>query len=717
MEVWGQDPFKFRPTTSIPVSNESGLLPLAWAGGLNAAQYNTLDLNGDGVMDLVIYDRTTDKINTYLSDGSQYLYSPQFEYLFPKELNSWIVLADYNCDGKKDLFANTTFGVKVYKNVFEDQLEFELQVDPLMTESNFLSVNLQVSASDIPAVSDIDGDGDLDVLIFNFAAGGSVEYHQNQSMELDGTCDNLIFKQVTTSWGNFQECDCGVYAFGETCQDLGGRQAHSGGKSLLAFDEDFDGDMELIFGDEFCNNIAFLRNQGAPDNASFTNAILDYPQVGTPIDFFIFPALYLEDVTFDGRKDILASPNLFENLGRLVNFKSSSHLYVNNGEPDVESFNFQQDNWLQADMLDFGEGAAPLFFDFDGDGDQDLLAGSRGNQQSGVFFATFELFENIGSESTPAFQVLDRDFLNLSSEILQTLKPSYADLDGDGRRDLIFSAAASNGQTKVYYFLNENTIGFSPQSNVPMVLDFVLQAGDHPVFKDLNGDGRADVLLGKRTGRLEYWTNDGGTAPFSFQLNNASVAGIVDDSFRRELVPLAADLNGDEILELATLDATGVVRIYKNFLSTSDTDPPEEFSLVIEPTMGALTLPSRWGRGATLTHAVLSNDLPYIVIGSNQGGLFLLENNSDPLVGPNPGSVLGLKLLPNPSSDLVEFRANQSFDWRMYNTLGQLVRSAPSSGLSNRYVFDGRSLKNGVYLIRGTNTSGVSETKRLIILH
>src|SRR5262245_53938850 len=47
----------------IPVKDQAGeQLLMPWAGGLNAAQHNVMDLNEDGKDDLVIYDRTADRI-------------------------------------------------------------------------------------------------------------------------------------------------------------------------------------------------------------------------------------------------------------------------------------------------------------------------------------------------------------------------------------------------------------------------------------------------------------------------------------------------------------------------------------------------------------------------------------------------------------------------------------------------------------------------------
>ena len=56
---------------------------MPWAGGLNAAHYNTMDLNHDGKDDLVLFDRTADKVITFLQQNNQYQYAPDYESFFP----------------------------------------------------------------------------------------------------------------------------------------------------------------------------------------------------------------------------------------------------------------------------------------------------------------------------------------------------------------------------------------------------------------------------------------------------------------------------------------------------------------------------------------------------------------------------------------------------------------------------------------------------------
>ena len=47
--------FQYRIDQSIPLEVGGKQLSMAWSGGLNSAQINTMDLNGDHLDDIVIY--------------------------------------------------------------------------------------------------------------------------------------------------------------------------------------------------------------------------------------------------------------------------------------------------------------------------------------------------------------------------------------------------------------------------------------------------------------------------------------------------------------------------------------------------------------------------------------------------------------------------------------------------------------------------------------
>jgi len=67
-----------------------------WAGGLNSPQLSQIDLNGDGIKDLFIFEKGYDhQILTFINGGTadsvDYVYAPEYEEKFP-EGHHWMVL-------------------------------------------------------------------------------------------------------------------------------------------------------------------------------------------------------------------------------------------------------------------------------------------------------------------------------------------------------------------------------------------------------------------------------------------------------------------------------------------------------------------------------------------------------------------------------------------------------------------------------------------------
>ena len=73
-------------------------------------------------------------------------------------------MIDYDNDGRNDLFTYGIAGLKVYRNVGNatDGLQWELVSELLQTVVPNGNQHLYVSSSDIPAIVDVDFDGDID---------------------------------------------------------------------------------------------------------------------------------------------------------------------------------------------------------------------------------------------------------------------------------------------------------------------------------------------------------------------------------------------------------------------------------------------------------------------------------------------------------------------------------------------------------------------------
>ena len=177
----------FLRDTSIKVYQNNNRLKNAWNGGINSAQFSNIDLNLDGIEDIIIFDRSGNKLSPYLNINNKFIFSPQYRNNFPDSIKSWMIMEDYNCDGKQDIFTYSTAGIAVYLNTSTtSSLQFNLASPLLINQTS--GINIYVSPVDIPAISDIDNDGDIDILTFEIT-GGFVNYFQNMSIENYGNCD------------------------------------------------------------------------------------------------------------------------------------------------------------------------------------------------------------------------------------------------------------------------------------------------------------------------------------------------------------------------------------------------------------------------------------------------------------------------------------------------------------------------------------------------
>ncbi|MEQ8575741.1 MAG: VCBS repeat-containing protein, partial [Fulvivirga sp.] len=558
---------------SIPVKEKDRYLSNAWSGGLNSGQYSTIDINFDGADDLVVFDRTSSKINVFINEDREYKYRPEYVAHFPSGISNWMLLRDYDCDGRKDIFTSDPLGIRVYVNESDaDNVKWRLfnsrapQPSPLLTKGFSASpINIQMNSSDIPSIDDVDDDGDLDILLFRFSSVSTVEFHKNLSMERTASCDSMQFERVTQSWGDFQECNCRSFAFnGEDCPS-GGRNEHQSGKSLLTLDLDGDGDLDALIGEEDCGFIHQLPNDGTKDLAVMNKVSINFPNAEESIALSIFPATYYEDVDFDGVKDLIVAPNVPTNVGYGVDFKRSSWFYKNNGTNENPSFSRVQFDFLQDGMLEFGENAVPAFHDYDGDGDLDMFVGST-LENSGRFSSSIRYYKNVGTSSLPEFTLEEEDFLGFSNIGAIGYKPKFMDINKDGLIDLVFSATqTSTFATSIFYLLGRNSsTKFDTQ-----IRQFFGSIGTDENFEifDVDNDGEFDVLVGQSTGRVEYYRNLGNFETPNFVQEDQSFYDLDFSPFRQNPSIEITDFDVDGKSDMLIGDARGNLTLYNDFLS------------------------------------------------------------------------------------------------------------------------------------------------------
>src|SRR5690606_29404055 len=340
------------------------------------------------------------RITTFINKGTPNKVDYQLAHGYEQQLppiKDWALFRDYNCDGKMDLFTYETGGIKVYKNTSTStQLQFTLATTNNSSQIIFSNynpdtpssnpVNLYVSSIDIPAIVDIDGDGDMDVLTFSIL-GSQVEYHKNLSMELYGTCDSLEYEIRNKCWGFFSEgSQSNAVILDDTCgfninnpERISGGSKHAG-STLFTLDIDSRGSQDLVLGDVSHNNLVMLTNNDNTPNLTASHMIAadtTFPSNNAntlAVDLYLFPAGYYLDVNNDGVKDLLVSPNCFSGCENL----KSVWYYENQRSTDLPEFDFKTTQFLQEDMIEVGTGAFPVFFDHNADGLLDIVIGNAG---------------------------------------------------------------------------------------------------------------------------------------------------------------------------------------------------------------------------------------------------------------------------------------------------------------------------------------------------
>lgn len=531
---------------TISVLNNNYCLKLPWAGGINAASFSNIDLNYDGKKDIVVYDKLNNSalgafkcfVNTGNTGETKYKHDPALTTKFPRTYN-WALLYDYNFDNKVDLFCSVTGGIQVYKNIgnVSAGLQFTLSYSLLYSDYNpggppSVS-NIYAGPVGLPAISDIDNDGDLDILTFS-PTGIFIEYHKNKSKELFGHADSLRFDLVDGCWGKISENSCQVSLNQCPLRPLYDslvfrtNENRHAGACLMCFDRDADGDKDLILGDISCATLEYCQNDGTIANAVIsdtTKLFPNYPNTTntTPIKFNSYPCTHYVDIDNDNVNELIASPNTFGSENA-----KSVWLYKNTSTTNTVNFQFVKNNFLQDEMIEVGQMSRPILIDYNSDGKKDLLVGGGGIYINGARRPRFYLYENIGTLSQPVFSLTNTDYASLSSVLNASIISAYpapGDIDNDGDVDLFM---ITNSNTLSWY---ENTAGagnpcnFSVYKHNFFSINFPSSDAIPQLF-DFNKDSKLDLMVGTKNGRVYYYQNIGTSSVPSFSLITGSFPNI-----------------------------------------------------------------------------------------------------------------------------------------------------------------------------------------------
>lgn len=377
-------------------------------------------------------------------------------------LNAFPAFADLNGDGKVELLVGRD------QNTFAYFINSGSKKNPQWVRQPITFGNFETKSYwKNPTFADIDNDGDYD-LIYG-SADGELYFYRNigNSKKPNFKLESQLFEPIRIAGG-------------------------SASVSLADFDK--DGDYDLLSGD-YLGGFQYFENKGNKFHPNFkkNNRIfggISVPSFSTPIfididndgDFDIVSgALDGKVYCFINTKNgFIENHTIFKNIRvREKSVPASADLngdgfidfLICGGSPDNFLLlindgknNFKVDNSFLGNV-NFLYDSRPTFADVDCDGDFDLVIGNRDGR--------LIYYENTGTPQKPIFEI-NRDLFK-EIKVKQNASPGFADLDGDGKPELIIG---DNDGNFFYY-----------KSNLPRnLVNFYARAKESPVVYRWNNN-------------------------------------------------------------------------------------------------------------------------------------------------------------------------------------------------------------------------------------
>ncbi|MGR3318272.1 MAG: FG-GAP-like repeat-containing protein [Candidatus Anammoxibacter sp.] len=479
-------------------------------GAMEASIVFAVDLDGDGDIDILSASQGDDTIAWYENDGAT---NPSFTIrtITTNNTRAWsLYAADLDMDGDIDVLSSGWW----YEN------------DGAVNPSFTLGTITTISNANVHPVADIDGDGDMDVLITrsedeilwfeNDGAAnpsftlGTITVSEGVILafpaDVDGDGDMDVLSGINNGNGIVWHENDGAVNPSFT---QGGTITSSvlNLQSLYAADVDGDGDMDVLSASADDNKIAWFENDGAA-NPSFTAHT-----ISTSVNGVI--SVFAADVDGDGDMDVLSASNSDDKIT----------WYENDGAANP--------SFTARTITTDADGAESVFAaDIDGDGDMDVLSASANDNKVAWYknntIHRSALFPETGTITT-------------STDSGTTL--FVVDIDGDGDMDIL-----SPDDSKIVWFEND---GAADPSFTTGTITSSINA--EMVFAaDIDGDGDIDVLTASNGVNAIVWHENDGAANPSFTLGTITT-GVTDGL----ILIFITDMDGDgdmDVLSVSDVD-------------------------------------------------------------------------------------------------------------------------------------------------------------------
>ena len=580
-----QAPAFTRAIAPFQVVDESGkAFDLPFLGGLEVPRPQFVDIDADGDYDLFLQEFRNE---VWFFENTGSAKAPKYEWRTDRfqnlDVGEWCRFIDLDADGDFDLLAEQPFSnIRFYKNVgTKQQAKFEAGGTLVDTDGQ----NVYLDRQNIPAIVDLDCDQRLDLFIGR-VEGLVVHY------EADAP-GSLRFAFLTDHWEDIEIIGRGGLDGSPSLSHDGSGPSMRHGANALAFaDFDNDKDLDLFWGDFFEPGVLLIQNIGATcSTPSFQSEPVALPFADTRTSGYNAPTPV--DIDFDGDLDFFMG--VIGGANNPVTTATDNFYHYERTAKD----HFELRSRRVLNGIDFGSESVPAAGDIDGDGDLDLIVGSKIDVSGDAGRLT--VLRNTGSKTTPSFK--QEASMKLVDDF--HLAPTLGDLDGDGDLDLLVGTwnkdiryFKNQGSAKEPKWVEDEALAIKPP-RASLV---------SPVLTDADADGDLDLLVGTATGAIVFYRNDGSAKSAKFVLVSEKFGELAPGRRSR---PTLADLTGDGVPDLLVGRESGGTVFYRN----AGTVRAPRF---VEEASSSLTMPPL---STPLAIDLNGDGRPEILSGTGGGGL------------------------------------------------------------------------------------------------
>ncbi|MEK6945840.1 MAG: S8 family serine peptidase [Nanoarchaeota archaeon] len=304
--------------------------------------------------------------------------------------------------------------------------------------------------------------------------------------------------------------------------------------------------------------------KGTAQSNNFDHYVLDYGIGLNPSSWITITSVNTQKIN-----GVLGSIDLDQITTSVISIRLTVYDVIGRYTQDLRVIFKRNSNWKEGWPQKMTNDAlyqafSPVYADLDNDGKNEIIAGSPGSPDSSLY-----VWDNKGNVLSGWPQ---------KTVAAGGTTPAIGDVDGDGVLDVVYSSTSliGFGSESMLYVFKKNGL---PVNGWPKNLEWEMISGiyNYPVLEDIDQDGREEIIYSHREVMpISVYKNDGSELQGGWQsiiTKTPPSTGDIDNDSKPEVIVLAKNPSNQSQLQLFAWDGNGNIKqgfpilVVSNFIS------------------------------------------------------------------------------------------------------------------------------------------------------